>query len=86
MPTSNHAVSTADADADKPHHKPGTPPPARRAWPVNEAAYLLGISRVSIYAMAKRGELALVRVAGRTLVLESEIARLTTPQAQAGAA
>ena len=58
----------------------------RAAWPVNEGAYLLGISRVSVYELAKTGELKLLRIAGRTLIPHSEIVRLTTVPAEAGAA
>ena len=50
----------------------------REAFPVNEAGQLLGISRTSIYELAKRNELALIKIAGRTLVPRSEIERLTS--------
>lgn len=55
----------------------------RAAWPINESAYVLGISRVSVYEFAKTGELKLLRIAGRTLVPHSEIVRLTTVPAEA---
>ena len=58
--------------------KPSAPPP-RAAWPIDEAAYRMGISRVSIYKLAKEGRLNLIKIAGRTLVPDSEIVRLTTP-------
>ncbi len=58
--------------------KPANEAP-RAAWPINEGCHRLGIGRVSLYAMAKRGEIRLIKIAGRTLVPESEIARLTSP-------
>lgn len=54
-----------------------SPKADRSAYPVNEGAYRLGIGRSSLYAMAKSGELKLVKIAGRTLVPASEIERLT---------
>jgi excisionase family DNA binding protein len=47
-----------------------------RAHTVREACDLLRISRSHLYALAKRGELRLVRIGGRTLVPESEIERI----------
>jgi len=58
----------------------------RVAWRVNEAAYRMGISRGTIYELAKKGELRLVKIAGRTLVPDSEIVRLTTLPAKADSA
>ena len=52
--------------------------PARAAWRVDDAAYRMGVSRVSIYKLAKEGKITLIKIAGRTLVPESEIVRLTT--------
>lgn len=49
---------------------------ARLTWSVAEAARRIGIGKTSIYKLAKQGELRLVKIAGRTLVPDSEIARL----------
>jgi excisionase family DNA binding protein len=46
------------------------------AHSVKQACHLLGISRSTLYLEAARGKLRLVKVAGRTLVPASEIARL----------
>ncbi len=50
----------------------------RFAYPVNDACHALGIKRTSLYALAKIGELKLIKIAGRTLVPRSEIERLTS--------
>ncbi len=62
-----------------------TPKPKVRAQPleppyayrINDACRLLGICRTSAYGMVHRGELKLIRIAGRTLVPRSELERLT---------
>ena len=46
------------------------------AWRVNDALLQLGISRATLYKMAGRGEIRLARIGGRTLIPDSEIARL----------
>jgi|HigsolmetaAR202D_1030399.scaffolds.fasta_scaffold04796_10 excisionase family DNA binding protein len=51
-------------------------PPRRAAYPMQEAAELLGVSRSHVYALAERGQLRLVRIGRRTVVPASEIARL----------
>lgn len=48
----------------------------RAAWPVDEAAYQLGVGRTSVYKLAAEGKLKLIKIAGRTLVPDDEIARL----------
>jgi excisionase family DNA binding protein len=48
-------------------------PKARR---VLDACRVMGLSRSTLYSLAKKGELRFVKVAGRTLVPESEIDRL----------
>ena len=40
----------------------------RHAYPVNDACFELGIKRSLLYALAKRGELKLIKIAGRTVV------------------
>lgn len=47
-----------------------------RARRINDACRAIGISRTSLYNLAAKGQISLVRVAGRTLVPESEIDRL----------
>ena len=48
------------------------------AFSVDEACRLLSIGRTSLYAMASKGEIQLIKVAGRTLVPRSELERLTS--------
>jgi excisionase family DNA binding protein len=50
-------------------------PLARR---VPDACMALGIGRSTIYKLASEGKIKLVRIAGRTVVPESEIARLAS--------
>ena len=47
------------------------------AYRVDEACRQLGIGRTSLYALAKSGQLQLIKIAGRTLVPRSEMERLT---------
>jgi excisionase family DNA binding protein len=51
-------------------------PHERLAYSINEACRQLSIGRTSLYEMAKRNELRLIRIAGRTLVPRSELERL----------
>jgi excisionase family DNA binding protein len=51
---------------------------ARRAHPLSEASQALGISRETIYRHARAGKIKLIHIGCRTLVPESEIARLST--------
>ena len=48
----------------------------RLAYSVDEACQLLSIGRTSLYELAKRDELRLIKIAGRTLVPRSELERL----------
>ena len=45
-------------------------------YTVSDACAALGIGRTSLYALAKSGELKLIKIAGRTLVPRSELERL----------
>ena len=54
-----------------------TNPCERLAYSVDEACRQLSIGRTSLYQMAKRNELRLIKIAGRTLVPRSELDRLT---------
>jgi len=45
-------------------------------YTVSDACAALGIGRTSLYALAKSGELKLVKIAGRTLIPRSELERL----------
>jgi hypothetical protein len=69
--------------------RPLFPLAVRQNYPVDEGCYRLGIGRTSIYAMAARGEIKLIKIAGRTLVPQSEIDRLsdatTTPSEHSAA-
>jgi excisionase family DNA binding protein len=53
-------------------------PPDRLAYPIKQACQMLSIGRTSLYEMVKKGELKLIKIAGRTLVPRSEIVRLTS--------
>jgi excisionase family DNA binding protein len=46
------------------------------AWPVDEGAHRIGIGRTSVYKLAAEGRLRLIKVAGRTLIPDSEIVRI----------
>ena len=52
----------------------------RLAYRIDEACRALGIGRTSLYALAASGQLRLVKIAGRTLVPESELRRLIDDQ------
>jgi excisionase family DNA binding protein len=45
---------------------------------IPEACKALGISKSTIYKLASEGKIKLVHIAGRTVVPESEIARLAS--------
>jgi excisionase family DNA binding protein len=47
----------------------------RRLWPVAEAAYQLGMHRVTLYRLAKAGRINLTKVNGRTYVTDAELDR-----------
>lgn len=46
------------------------------AYRVDAAVQVLGLSRSTLYKLAKQGRIELIRVAGRTLVRKSEVERL----------
>lgn len=48
----------------------------RHARRVPEACRAIGIGKSTLYKLASEGKVRLVRIAGRTVVPESEIARL----------
>lgn len=48
------------------------------AFSITETTRALGVCRATVWNLAKRGHLKVKRVAGRTLVPASEIARLLT--------
>jgi len=52
--------------------------PSRRpdAWRVNDGLAQLSISRATLYKLAGDGKIRLVKIAGRTLIPDSEIRRL----------
>ena len=45
----------------------------RRTYTVEEAAKLLGISRAAAYAAARTGELPVIPIGGRRLVLKTKL-------------
>jgi hypothetical protein len=51
------------------------PPKARR---VADACLALGISRATLYKLSLQGKVKLVKIAGRTIVPETEIDRLVS--------
>jgi excisionase family DNA binding protein len=50
--------------------------PQRLAWPIDEGAHRMGVGRTSVYKLAAEGKLRLIKIAGRTLIPDSEIVRL----------
>ena len=48
----------------------------RLAYRINEACTSIGIGRSSLYNMIRDGRVKSVKIAGRTLILRSEIERL----------
>lgn len=57
--------------------KPTKPFADALAYRVDHACQMLGISRTSLYELAKAGELKFIKIAGRTVVPRSELERLT---------
>lgn len=53
--------------------------PMRLAYPINESAHLLGVSRRTVYQLLARGELRAVRIGDRQRIPADELARLTRP-------
>jgi excisionase family DNA binding protein len=49
---------------------------SRVAWPISEGAHRIGVGRTSIYKLAAEGKIRLIKVAGRTLIPDSELVRL----------
>jgi excisionase family DNA binding protein len=47
----------------------------RKLWPVAEAAYQLGMHRVTLYRLAAQGEIRFVKVGNRTYVTDAELDR-----------
>lgn len=50
--------------------------PERLAYRINEACASIGVGRSSLYNMIRDGRVKSVKIAGRTLILRSEIERL----------
>ena len=50
--------------------------PERMAFTVNAACSALSISRTTLYSLVKKGQLKLTKVAGRSLIVRSELERL----------
>jgi excisionase family DNA binding protein len=51
---------------------------SRRAYPVNEACYRLGIKRTLLYRLARQNKITFIKISGRTLVPDTEIERLVS--------
>jgi excisionase family DNA binding protein len=47
----------------------------RKLWPTNEAAYLLGVARSTLYDWEREGLINFVKVGGRTFVADAELDR-----------
>ena len=56
-----------------------TNPASRLAYPIDEAATLLGVSRWSVYKLIRQGELRPVRIGARQRIPAAELARMTKP-------
>jgi excisionase family DNA binding protein len=76
MPVTSHEVSGLKAKPSR-----GLEP---RAYRINDACEIIGISRSTLYALIARGEVRLNKVAGRSLILKSEVDRLL-PEGKEGA-
>jgi excisionase family DNA binding protein len=57
-------------------NKKGDAQPQRLAWPINEGAHRMGVGRTSVYKLAAEGKLRLIKIAGRTLIPDSEVVRV----------
>ena len=55
----------------------------RLAYPINEAARLLAVSRWSVYQLIRNGELQPVRIGSRQRIPAEELQRLVRPQEHA---
>lgn len=60
-----------------------TNPTPRLAYPIDEAATLLGVSRWSVYKLIREGKLQPVRIGARQRIPAEELARMTQPQVSA---
>ena len=70
--------TTRRAPAGSPLPPARGPPDAPKARRIPDACHAIGISRSMLYKLAGQGKVKLVRIAGRTVVPETEIDRLTT--------
>lgn len=68
------------------HPKPVLEIPKRDFYPIPEVEQKTSLSRASIYRHARAGKIKLIKVGGRTLVPEAEIARLVAGDAMNAAA
>jgi len=59
-------------------HETQSPVNAPKARRIPEACRAMGISRSMLYRLAAEGKVRLVRIAGRTVVPETEIERIVT--------
>jgi len=71
MTLANELVTESSRRSERAPH----PPKARR---VKDACSTLGISRATLYKLSLQGKVKLVKIAGRTVVPETEIDRLVS--------
>ena len=74
------ALETARCGFTLTHMETQPNTPARLAYPINESAALLGVSRRTVYELIRRGTLRPVRVGARQRIPAAELARLTQPR------
>ena len=48
------------------------------AWRINDGAAQLGVSRSAVDKLASMGKIRLIKIAGRSLITDAEIQRLTS--------
>ncbi len=72
-------IKIADSTPQPAQPSPSAPPP-RQVWSVPDAAERLGVSRTTLYALIKDGELGSVTIGRRRFVAEEQIQRYITDQ------
>lgn len=66
-------ISDADLDRIAARIQGAKPAPQRRVYSFKEAAEVCGLSRTTLWRMARRGELKTIRIGSRTLVAAEQI-------------
>ena len=75
---SDGAARAGDAVIPPPCGPPGCGGIRPAAWRIKDGAAQLGVSRSSIYKMAAKGEILLLKIGGRVVIPDAEIQRLAT--------